>query len=425
MAVCNIFKKFDSGTNGQGIFFTFSQYAEDLTQESSLQSEYRVVPSKFVCLDLDLDRAKPEAVVDDDGYNIYIPQTLQSYYENKISYFRGQDIYTDTVTNTNHHYEPQDATKYLFTFLRDKGFIHSEINTDVNPNYNYYPEVKYIGDINIYANENLQDINYNEIYCMVPADAKRYFYKNDLNTTSTPHAISEDLPEFINGWNGDTYPSRTELSSDPEFDEDTPTVSYNTVWELPSILNDPLAENYEEDSDDPSFDFNCIIVLYDVYTTNSDDTISKEVYCAPLGIWFSGDVLVDDPDNPASFSLKNSVTKFVRSDSVFEQGTSYGLRICTKFIANPLGTGTVIPTIDPNTDTYFAEFAEVCDQFSQAIIEMNNFNRILADEHTNMVDYITQFTNQRVNVPYIREVNGIPHWFVNGRDTGVAQYIPE
>lgn len=415
MAVCNIFKKFDSGNNGQGIFFTFSQYADDLTKESTLQSEYRVVPSKFVCLELNVDSAINTYYggnVPAGGENICIPQLLQSFYENKISYLKGEQTYY-----------PEDATKYLFTFLRDRGFIQSDSSiTDTT----YFPEVKYIGDINIYSNENVQDINYNEIYCMVPAEAKRYFYKNEINEESDPYPVS-GTPTMINGWRDgndpqddspyNPYPEDlTGLEGTPEFYPPA-SYTYSMDYELPRIIyngtNDTIVQ------DDESFNFNCIIVLYDVY---KGDNIAPEVYCAPLGIWFSGDVFEDTTDNNY-FKLKNSVTKFVRSDSIFDQGTSYGLRVCTKYISSPLGTSLVAKTDSPNTDQFHTEFAEVCDQFSQAIVEMNNFNRILADEHTNIVDYITQFTNQRVNVPYIKIVNNIPHWFVNGRDTGVAQYI--
>ena len=49
MAICNLFKKL---TNENGTFFSFSQYADDLTIHQSNNS-YRVIPSKFICFDVD------------------------------------------------------------------------------------------------------------------------------------------------------------------------------------------------------------------------------------------------------------------------------------------------------------------------------------------------------------------------------------
>ena len=45
MAICNVFKEL---TKNNGTFFTFSQYAEDLTINQS-NSSYKVIPSKFMC----------------------------------------------------------------------------------------------------------------------------------------------------------------------------------------------------------------------------------------------------------------------------------------------------------------------------------------------------------------------------------------
>ena len=53
MSKCNIFKPLASKT---GEFLMFSQYTEDITKEQSMKSTYRVVPSKFVALDLNIDK---------------------------------------------------------------------------------------------------------------------------------------------------------------------------------------------------------------------------------------------------------------------------------------------------------------------------------------------------------------------------------
>lgn len=413
MGVCNLFKKFDStNNNGQGILFTFSQYAEDLTAQDTLQRDHRVVPSKFVCLDLDINGfATEQSISTTNDINTAIPQCLQSYYENKISYLRGLEV------EGEYTWDALDSSKFLFDFLKKYKLI-SEANIDQDdPTSNkYIPEVKYIGDINIYSNENEQNINYNEIYCMVPSDAMEYTYYLTAPGTREYSYSFDETPTELNGWTAN-YPSGTGLQNDPEFDSDN---VYNTSYDAWMQALEPDAQDTEDPTDADSFTFNCIIILYDVISGNDEN--SNPIYMnknLPLGIWFSGPVV----GTVGSFDLKNKVTKFVRSESIFNQGTSYGLRVCTKHIATPLGTAVVSEVGD--YDHFHTEFAEVCDEFNRAAVEINNMSAILADQHNNLKEFLAEFVNKRVNVPYIRTINGVNYWFVNGRNTETTTMTPE
>jgi hypothetical protein len=44
------------------------------------------------------------------------------------------------------------------------------------------PNIKYIGDINIYSNQEVDGMSYNEIYCYIPNDAKSQRWKIFNNT---------------------------------------------------------------------------------------------------------------------------------------------------------------------------------------------------------------------------------------------------
>ena len=54
---CNIFKPINAGDTRMGTFFMFSQYTEDITKEQAMKSTYRVIPSKFAVVELDVDKA--------------------------------------------------------------------------------------------------------------------------------------------------------------------------------------------------------------------------------------------------------------------------------------------------------------------------------------------------------------------------------
>ena len=76
MAVCNIFNSLSKNT---GTFLTFSQYAESMTDTTK-----KVVPSKFVAININNSNAKI------DLSNSSIPKTLQDYYENGVAVIKNK-----------------------------------------------------------------------------------------------------------------------------------------------------------------------------------------------------------------------------------------------------------------------------------------------------------------------------------------------
>ena len=70
----------------------------------------------------------------------------------------------------------------------------------------------------------------------------------------------------------------------------------------------------------------------------------------PLGIYFTGTL-----DNDCIMS--NQITKYVNSEQIYNQGTSYGLRICNRFITNPFSTEIIESTV--NGSSNISEMIEV------------------------------------------------------------------
>lgn len=389
MSVCNIFKAFDpNNNNGQGIFLTFSQYAEDKTEELSEGSHYRVVPSKFLCLNLD-------AITD---FNTDVPQYLQSEYENRLAFLRE---YTD-------RWDSKISRYTLFRTLQKYNLL-----TITN---NCFNEIVCGGDINIISNQIVDGTNYSEIYCLVEPSYKKMQFTNETSTVDDYTAqVSGDWITVIKGWSTDgsneypMYPtSSTNLNSDPLFDDNS-THTYSANLNDSDVAPAVLDSTFDDTSvinllNDDSFEFNCIIVFYDIY--NEDIVIDRSL---PLGIWFSG------PEDDGN--ILNPVTKFVSSETIFGQGTSYGLRICLKNVSNPFGESYVLPE-----NEHFCELvnpiSELCDRFAQASVEMQ---RIAAESSISLVemkDWASIFMNSRINVPYIKKIGNTNYWFVNGRNVG-------
>ncbi len=463
---CNLFKPIGSGDAHVGEFLMFSQYTEDITKEQSMKSGYRVIPSKFVALNLNIDRAfngiykepddpnyrDPEDIhvsspiqYDDnsgkyfmeigedntthdpiivEGCNNIISQIFQSYFENANSYIRNH-IGEESFHITNWDIEGRSyASELLWRTLEEWGFIHKETN---EAGYEYYDELMYIGDINIHSNHKVGSYSYDEVFCHIPVNENTYYYRlnQSIEIEGIPYADGGgDLNAPLEGWTSATYPINNPVANraityheqnyelgyyyrvggdfpelefkgkiDPE--DFTPTPRY------------PVPNNNE-------YNFNAIIVFYDVLYSEPGEEPRYLYKGRPMGIYLSG--AVEDDAN----GLANTFTKFISNNDAYGQGASFGLRIMMRY------------TPTPNNSTYAMEVAagghdyetitEAMGGIADAIVDIN---RTYEDRH-NMYqaykEHLAQFRNRRANVPYVREVSGVPYWFVNGRNTGQPVY---
>lgn len=147
----------------------------------------------------------------------------------------------------------------------------------------------------------------------------------------------------------------------------------------------------------PSFNINTIIVYYDVKNNDGAYIYSN----IPLGIYFTGSI--------ENGSMSNSITKYsaVGDDGI---GTSYGIRISSKFIT------TTDATLQVNDDSqYYAEMSHVLSKMDHTYQKLNDLISNIHGQTQSYKDLYAIFKNSRTNVPYIKEVNGAKYWFVNGR----------
>ena len=385
MAVCNLFKKLDKNT---GNFLMFSQYTEDLIKGLS-EPDYKVIPSKFVAMDIRYK--KSDALGYGYDLNVLVPTYFQNYFENACSFLRGE---------LGNQWNPYMSSNIFWRCMCKPS---SEIETipsiygviDIQED-GVASSIKYIGDINIQSYGIHDGMGYTELFCHIPSSAKSVECKFSMDEVFDNSYI--DDRGKIEGW---------DKMQDEMLDISIPVTSYSSDMKWNPIF---LAESNKE-LDDSSFDINTILVLYDI-----EDSAGEKIYKnIPMGLYITGLINEDG-------SVNNSITKFVSHEDIYDTGTSYGLRICSRFGLTPQSF-KVETSIELNDEDYSA-LSEAMIHMSESQAKMDLIIKELYDNSQSYKELFSIFKNNRTNVPYIKTWNGKSFWFVNGRNTGVEVYAP-
>lgn len=397
-AKCNLLRSLTQN----GTFFMFSEYAENLTKSYVQENQYRVIPSRYAMLDLNFDGKD----------NQYIGEIFQNYYENACSAFRKQD--SSILTNG------KLANELLWKTLYKYGLI----SIGTYDNFNYIKELYYIGELKLTPYEEIDGVGYNELWCYIDNDVHAMRYHSTVPENQTAQVQYVGINNYISGYDSTTYPTANadlvgkiinedtgHIYSDNEGTywmedvQETPIIPYEFTDYEPGIITQSV--NTDE-SVANEFKINTVIVFFDVYDTNSN-TIYKNI---PMGIYFTGQV--------SNSTLTNEITKVVSDETIYKQGTSYGLRINTKFVCTPQTTGLEILKISNLTaeeaDRYCALLSSIAN--SQKLMEQMVANQTELSQ--SLKNHLASFANYKANVPYLRLVGGVNHWFVNGKDLGIA-----
>lgn len=411
---CNLFKPLSSPT---GEFYMFAQFAEDIAKQTTDNTAYRVSPSRFAVMNLNLsgldgidDRSEvdqsSQGIIND--YNHAIAKVFQNYFENAYSIIRADS-----------NWKPSCLNNILWTTLWKYNMIKKVEHSvpETNTSYYTYDELKYIGDIPFYNSRDVDSMVYNEIYCHIPISEKEYRYvveSNDVNTRTWRG--NEDT---ISGWTTANYPTQADIDIKPLYD--TINREYNIIGEeglIPlelytSVNNQQdIQEEYRIGQDSSSYQFNSIIVFYDIYDISNPSRPTEIYRNIPMGIYFTGVINhIDD-----TYSFTNTATKYVSNDDTFGQGSSYGVRIMTRYTPTP-NSNVYFTDVSGDQDT--ASLAVMMGELGDTLTEIREMVRNTSSYSQDIKDHLAMFKNNRTNVPYIRKVNGRDIWFVNGRNTGV------
>lgn len=396
MGKCNLLAPVAQST---GNFILFSQYAEDLTRSSQSEDYYRVTPSKYVLLNLDQTGMDP----------VQFSEFFQNYYENSCSILR---------SNSSVDWTPDCATAMFWKALFKSGLAIMPYWDETDASY-HSPSVLKVGDINITSTKQYDGIYYSEIYVNVPQGSKRckYAFQNfsaeQTRMVQWPH-------DYIAGYPDGEYPTPVDQPwpsnrLTDQYCDSTVSVEGHTeyLYTLRSTTDFVLDTEPIRELDDASYTFDAVVVLYDVHKKNlevpEDTTIYRDV---PMGLYLTG--------APKELGgIQNPVTIWVQNSDIYEQGTSYGFRICTRYLATQNSLYIVDSTIAESQELY-DQYAAVMGKIGDSQVKMDQIASQMVGYQNNITSHLANIKNYKVNVPYIRNIGGVDYWFVNGNNLGVA-----
>ena len=379
MSVCNLFKALTKET---GTFITFSQYVDDLAQVVGNQPTVNVVPSKFYALNIDYSSYDNESLM----------QEFQNGFENMISLSKND--YWESISDLNPGWDDKYDyfTSCFWAQLSNMGWMNED--NGVLENFMYEGSIELVGARQENPANVKDGMSYTEFFCHIPNSAKRQFI-----TVFESAAIDQV------SMSGKAYPEGWPLWDTSKPADAVPYVQSSYVTPEYKIQ----LENDGEDDDATQFEFNTIVVLYDIYVY---DTVNAQYYSVhsnvPMGIYFTGRI----DDNTGKMS--NSVTKYVSNDSIFENGTSYGLRVCSRFVT-ALDNDSVQEAVIISDATEYLDYSSVMSAMARTLQKVNDLIDSVNVNNTRWLEWISQWKNKTVNVPYVQTVSGVPYWFVNGK----------
>lgn len=376
----------------------FSQYVEDITHNYTEGDNWKVVPTGFVALNIDYSKIDKKLVLNNykETLNTGIPKYFQNYFENACAYGRGKTNWDGLEEDG---WNPSISRNLFWNMMFEGKFISEKQYGSESSTVSYIPEVVYFGDIDMHSYNEHKGMGYSEIYCYIPSDAKRKHCRVVLDSDKNYDAsnTSENLEGYPN------IPI-----------EDYPR-SYSFERNYRMSFDDENINNLLDGAEN-KYDINTIVVLYSIFkkSVNIDNSIDiytnkttewESIYDnLPMGIYFMGNFNDDE-------KLSNISTKYVTTS--YNTGTSYGLRICNRFSAT--SNGALFNT-DVVVDDY--SYTNLC----QLMTAMNENLSLMLDITKNTAKLTEQYKelesrliNQRMNVPYVKNINGVDYWFVNGK----------
>lgn len=291
---------------------------------------------------------------------------------------------------TKHHtmgakYVPTPSRFITFKFGGDKNaedifkiFSDENVNKDTGDNISYKNRIAdfieelvsknedkdkdpsfFICEINTHSYNEYNGVGYSEIYCYID---------------------NNDTPYTHNGTN-------------------------NIIIDLDEFNNFTKSEESETE-------FDCVLVLYDVIDTSGesnvivkDEKFSKLNQNIPLGFYLTKGV---KKDGDSYEFVGDSVTKFNSNDEIYGNGTSYGLRIGTRFVNGEAQNIVFNRANNFGDNDAIAGIGELLNEF-------RGLNKDSINRTGYLKEYLSSFKNNKTNIPYVKDIDGISYWFVNGQ----------
>ena len=322
MSVCNIYKS----QGNKPVFYTFSEYMNDLVVNINNDGMSIARPSRFLCLKLKST----------ENINVF----LQNYYEDACCTLRDKNV--------------TDYRKYLLGGLIDglikKGFIDADAINNIA-----------CEDIDLFGDGTIDGMKYDEILCYLnPSTTNNYSLNLDRDDIKIIDKISTpENPQYIAGYSRE---------ADRIEGIDYVSLLNNDKFPLCTISNPSSSAN------ESFFEFNAVIVLYDITLGKDDNSPIENI---PLGIYI----------NP------NTITKYVNNNDIYNQGTSYALRIAMRFATTYDGRMFIEDTNTYDETRDISSLVSVADRLSKTIDQMFEMTRRFNDYTNATRDILTAIRN--------------------------------
>lgn len=386
MAICNTFKKLTKET---GTFLTFGQYMDDLTEWQTKSKYHKIVPSKFIAID-DQNKYYKDGVQYGFYNNLTLPSFFHDFFENGCACFKN---------NPDISWTPDYAKILFWNAMFESNIIKTKDVNDVDFNVE---GIKYVGDINIQSYNEVDGMGYSEIYCNIPNEAPSYIYSMNRGETINSQSIlrrHKDLLEGfqdgeLNGIERADFVSPTNSDGNYQYTLDR---HYKFSWDHKDMVT--------KKTDETQYNVDVIILLYDIW--NDNEILYSGV---PLGIYITG--LVNN-----NGVIQNSITKYVANEDIYNSGTSYGIRICSRYVVSAAEDNYVIKEITCENNNN-SELSKVLTQLSISQNKMDDIVNKKYNVDQNYKQLLSIFKNSRTNTPYIKQVNDSNYWYINGKMIG-------
>ena len=364
-------------------FYTFESASNDLSKCLGNTSTKEFVFSHFVCLDLpDILNVKRQPASDPnaDGQVLDNPLGLNStpttvaqsssecvaeYLQDYILNFE-EHLLSHANQSVTGNEDKSPAERVFWHWLNKLGAIkwkaaqndNDPTNHEAAYGLNRYVEndndptykkvVKYIGDIDVTNNVDLNNEAYTEIYIHIPAESgntptvlfenveNKYYEKNKTysaqhyiygqTTDTSDEGISNiTLCDSINNSNENYVTGGLDTDC---MCVDFKATSYQDIMRIASINT---IQDYNNSSYSETFEFNTVLLYYDVVDVSNGERTSN-LY----GILFLGDVQSSDQENIPDYFQR--YPKYKPSENV-HNGNSYGFKVNLRIDLEPTKNG--------------------------------------------------------------------------------------
>ena len=300
----------------------------------------------------------------------------------------------------------------------DANLLHADVypKDSETSNIKNVPEIVYYGDINMHSYNEHKGMGYGEIYCYIPTNAKQV----NCQVVNASQSLKDEKIEMygedsdLANINGRLFVENknTKLEGHNIGIGNYPRLYfYNRDFEM-SFDSDEIIDL--EKPNVTKYKINTIVILYSIFRKINDDWIT--LYSnIPMGMYITGK-FDEDPNsmniNSAPGPITNEITKYVATS--YDSGTSYGLRICTRF--SVASNGVIVNDSEITTDNSgYTNLCQLMTAMNENLSQMLSMTSTAINFTEHLKDTLSIFKNNRLNVPYIKDVNGTDCWFVNGK----------